>query len=72
MNRNEQILLFLGRIQARIEDLGAWASESRNPVFSLIADLENYFNKSIQEIFSQEDNQNSTWRKGITWNTLPR
>lgn len=72
MNRNDKILLFLGRIQARIEDLGALASETKNPLFQLIADLEYYFNKSIHEIFSHEENGTSTWKKGITWNTLPR
>jgi hypothetical protein len=72
MNRNDQILLFLGRIQARIEDLGALASNSHSPLFSLITDLEVYFNKSIHEIFSQKDTENSTWRSGVSWNTLPR
>lgn len=72
MNRNEKILLFLGRVQARIEDLGALASDTRNPLFELIADLERYFNLSIHEIFSQEETGISTWIKGITWKTLPR
>lgn len=72
MNKNDQILLFLGRVQARIEDLGALASYSHNPIFSLIVDLEHYFNTSIHEIFSHNEGEISTWRKGITWNTLPR
>lgn len=72
MSRNEKILLFLGRVQARIEDLGALASDTRNPLFELIADLERYFNLSIHEIFSQEETGISTWIKGITWKTLQR
>jgi hypothetical protein len=72
MKRNDKVLLFLGRIQARIEDLGALASNTRNPLFELIAELEHYFNTSIHEIFSQEEDEISTWRKGITWKTLPR
>jgi hypothetical protein len=72
MNRNDQILLFLGRFQARIEDLGELASNSESHLFSLISDLEMYFNKSIHEIFSQKETENSTWRRGVSWNTLPR
>jgi hypothetical protein len=72
MNRNDKILLFMGRIQARIEDLGALASSTHNPLFNLIVDLEQYYNRSIKEIFSHDEDINSTWRKGITWNTLPR
>ena len=72
MNRNDRVLLFMGRIQARIEDLGALASETKNPLFNLIVDLEEYYNRSIKEIFSHDEDNNSTWRKGITWNTLPR
>lgn len=72
MSRNEKILLFLGRVQARIEDLGALASDTRNPLFELIADLERYFNLSIHEIFCQEEIGISIGRKGITWKTLPR
>lgn len=72
MNKNDNILLFLGRMQARIEDLGQWASETNNPVFGFITDLEHYFNKSINEIFSSEEHDASTWRKGITWKTLPK
>lgn len=72
MNRNDQILLFLGRVQARIEDLGALASRTGNSMFSLISDLEIYFNRNLDEIFSQKETEISTWRRGITWNTLPR
>jgi len=72
MTRNEKILLFLGRIQARIEDLGEWASQTNNQAFHLIADLESYFNRSLQEILSTDEMENSRWPRGITWNTLPR
>lgn len=72
MNRNDKTLLFLGRIQARIEDLGEWASQTGSPVFDLIAELENYFNKSLQDILSTDEKENSRWPRGITWNTLPR
>ena len=70
MNKNDQILLLLGRVQARIEDLGQWALSNHNPVFSFVADLEGYFNKSVNEIFSDEEKLQ--WREGIKWNTLPR
>ena len=72
MNRNDRVLLFLGRIQARIEDLSVFANNTRNPLFELIAELEHYYNLSIHELFSHEDDGLSTWRKGITWTTLPR
>lgn len=80
MNQNDEILLFLGRIQARIEDLGAWAQEKNNPIFYLLTEFECYFNKSINEIFSEErttahnhGHEVQEWAsKGIKWNMLPR
>lgn len=72
MTREEKLLLFLGKIQGRIEDLGQWAAESKNPVFNFIADLENYFNKSLDEILSIIEEDSPLVSKGITWKTLPR
>jgi hypothetical protein len=72
MCKNDRILLLLGRLQARIEDLGLWASETKNPVFYFLSDLENYFNTSLHDIFSSEEHERSIFRKGITWKTLPR
>lgn len=72
MSKNEAIILFLGRVQARIEDLGSLAKDTENPLFEVIADLENYFNLSLHEIFSHDEDEISTWRKGIKWNNLPK
>lgn len=73
MNKNERILLFLGRIQARIEDLGKWAAENDNTVFEFITDLEQYFNQSLDDIFSDDDEdeeEDELPRRGLTWTTL--
>jgi predicted acetyltransferase len=72
MNRNDKVLLFLGRIQARIEDLSMCANNTKNPLWELIVELESYYNSSINELFCHDDEEFSTWRKGITWTTLPR
>lgn len=72
MNINNQILVFLGQIQCGIENLGQWASQTNNPAFQFVADLESYFNNSIDEIFSVEENKSYLWKQGITWKTLPR
>lgn len=72
MKKNDLIILFLGRIQSRIEDLGALASDTENPLFEQISEFEHFFNKSIQEIFSHKDSENSIYEEGITWKTLPK
>lgn len=58
MSKNERLLIFIGRIQARIEDLGEKASETNHQVFNCfnhVADLEQYFNKALNEILSSDD-----------------
>lgn len=76
MSKNERILLFLGRVQARIEDLGEWAVKNKNPMFDVISDFEHYFNTSIDEILLMDElgheQERSHWNKGIRWNSLPR
>jgi hypothetical protein len=75
INKNDEILLFLGRIQARIEDLSQWAIEKKSPLFTLLTEFESYFNQSINEIFSESSNYRhdvQEWIKGIKWNSLPR
>lgn len=72
MRKTDQILLFLGRIQARIEDIGAWAVVTNNPISYLIADIEEYFNMTVNQIFYDGEKGLNEWPKGITWNTLPK
>jgi hypothetical protein len=72
MNKNDKILLFLGRVQARIEDLVQWASQSENQAFEVIAELESYFNRSLQELLSNDEDVLARGAKGFSWNTLPR
>jgi hypothetical protein len=72
MNKNDKILLFLGRLQARIEDLVQWASQSDNQTLDLITELESYFNRSLQELLSTDEAILARGSKRFSWNTLPR
>lgn len=72
MTKNDQILLFLGRIQARIEDMGVWAVMNNDPISYIIEDIEEYFNMTINQIFYRSEQGTNDWPKGITWNTLPK
>ncbi len=72
MNTEPDLLLFLGKIQAWIEDLGQLAHLSNNPLRPLIAEFEQYFNKYLHEILSKNKTKYIYNNREITWNTLPR
>ena len=72
MNREQRILIFLGKLQGKIEDLNQWAKYYDDDLFGRTTDLEIYFNNSIKEIFSTDTMDCFNCNKEITWKSLPK